>query len=160
MKTRLILTRFMIASSIALGMPHSADAFPMKAEPDGCGVPPQMMGERGMPDGNHLPPFLSGLDLNDAQRDKIFDLMHAQAPAMRGQAKALHKSQMELRQLGLSGEYSAAKAQALAEASAGIMAKMAQMHARTDQQIYRILTPEQRKQLEERRARPQQTNMP
>lgn len=49
---------------------------------------------------------------------------------MRDQAKALHKSQMELRQLGLSGDYSKEKARALAEASAGIMAKMAQMHAR------------------------------
>ncbi|BCB26663.1 ATP-independent periplasmic protein-refolding chaperone [Sulfurimicrobium lacus] len=160
MKTRLILTRFMIASSIALGLPLGADAFPMTDKPGGCGGPMQMRGEPGMFGGSHTQPFLRGLDLNESQRDKIFDLMHAQAPAMRDQAKALHKSQMELRLLGLSGEYSEEKAQALAEASAGVLAKMAQMHARTDQQIYRILTPEQRKQLEERRARPQQIDMP
>lgn len=160
MKTRLTFARFMIASSIALGLPLGADAFPMADKPGGCGGPMQMRGEPGMFGASHTPPFLHGLDLNDAQRDKIFGLMHAQAPAMRDQAKAIRKSQTELRRLGLSGEYSEEKAQALAEASAGIMAKMAQMHARTEQQIYRILTPEQRKQLEERRARPQQIDMP
>lgn len=40
------------------------------------------------------------------------------------------------------------------------MAKMAQTHARTEHQIYQLLTPEQRKQLEERRVRPQQIDMP
>jgi Spy/CpxP family protein refolding chaperone len=160
MKTQLTLIRFMIASSIALGLPHGAEAKPMMDGRNDCGGPLQMMGERGMPGGNHLPPLLRDLNLSEIQRDRIFDLMHAHAPAMRDQAKAIRKAQMELRRLGLSGEYSETKAQALAEASAQAMAKMAQRHARTDQQIYQTLTPEQRKQLEERTARRQQIDMP
>lgn len=160
MKTQHVLTRFMIASSLALGLPLAADARPMTDGPGGCGGPMQMMGERGMPGGNHLPPFLHDLNLSDAQRDKIFNLMHSQAPAMRDQAKAMHKSQMELRQLGLSDEYSEAKAKTLAEANAQSMARMAQMRASTSHQIYLLLTPEQRKQMEQLQARRQPMDMP
>lgn len=146
------LTSFIIASSIALGLPLSADARPMTDKPDGCGSQMQMMGERGMFGGNHLPPFLRGLNLSEAQRDKIFDLMHAQAPAMRDQAGKMRKAQMELRRLSMSGEYDEAKVKSLSEASAKLMAEMAQMRARTGNQIYQMLTPEQRKQMEERKA--------
>lgn len=154
------LTHFMLASSIALGLPLAAGARPMMGEPDSCGGPMQMMGERGMSGGNHLPPFLRDLNLSDTQRDRIFDLMHAQAPAMREQAKAMRKSQMELRQLGLSGEYSEAKAKALADANAQAMAKMGQLQASSSHQVYLLLTPEQQKRLEERQARRQPAGMP
>ncbi len=154
------LTHFFIASSIALGLPLSADARPKMDGPNGCDSPIQMMGERGMPGGNHLPPFLRDLNLSETQRDQIFDLMHTQAPAMRDLDKAVRKSQMELRQLGLSDEYSEAKAKTLAEANAQAMARMAQMHASTSHQIFQLLTPEQRKNMAEHKMRPQRMNRP
>lgn len=154
------LIHFMLASSVALGLPLAAGARPMMDGPEGCASPMQMMGERGMPGGNHLPPFLHDLKLSDAQRDKIFDLMHAQAPAMREQAKAMRKSQMELRQLGLSDGYSEAKAKALAESNAQAMARMGQLQASTSHQVYLLLTPEQRRRMEELQARRQPMDMP
>lgn len=153
------LIHFMIASSIALGLPLAAGARPMMDGPEGCGSPMEMMGERGMPGGNHLPPFLRDLKLSEAQRDRIFDLMQAQAPAMREQARAMRKSQMELRQLGLSDGYSEAKAKSLADASAQAMARMGQMQASASHQVYQLLTPEQRRQLEERQASRQPVDM-
>lgn len=160
MQSRKTFFPFILASSIALALPLAADARPMASGHESCGGPMQMMGERGMPGGNHLPPFLRGLNLSEAQRDQIFDLLHAQAPAMREQAKALHKSRMELHRLGMSDEYSEAKAKALAEANAQTMARMGQLQASASHQIYLLLTPEQRKQLEERQARQQPMDMP
>ena len=67
---------------------------------------------------------------------------------------------MELRRLGMSGEYSEARAKVLAEANAQAMAVMAEMHARTDNQIYQILMPEQRGQVEKQKTRQQLIEMP
>lgn len=154
------LIHFMLASSIVLGLPLATGASPMMDGPDGCGSPMQMMGERGMPGGEHLPPFLRGLNLSEAQHDRIFDLMQTQAPAMRKQVKAMRKSQMELRQLGMSDEYSEARAKALADTNAQAVARMGQLQASASHQVYLLLTPEQRKQLEERQARRQPMDMP
>ena len=79
---------------------------------------------------------------------------------MREQAKAMRKSQMELRQLGLSDGYSEAKAKALADANAQAMARMGQLQASASHQVYLLLTPEQRKQMEELQARQQPMDMP
>ncbi|MFZ5512272.1 MAG: Spy/CpxP family protein refolding chaperone, partial [Pseudomonadota bacterium] len=93
-----------------------------------------------------------GLDLTEAQRDKIFQLTHAQTPAMRDKGKEIHKARAELRKLAFSAEYDEARVRALSETAAAAMAEMAQMRARLGHEIYQILTPEQRKTLEERRA--------
>lgn len=153
-----IVTRFILAGSLALAMP--AGAQPNLDGTAHCGGP---MGSAGMPGiMEEMPPpqFLHGLSLSDDQRDRIFDLMHAQAPTMRDQAKAIHKTLIELRRLSMSGEYSETRAKVLAMANAQAIAVMAQMHARTDNQIYQILTPEQRKQVEEQKTRPQRIGMP
>jgi Spy/CpxP family protein refolding chaperone len=157
---KLTLIHFMLASSVALGLPLAASARPMMDGPEGCCSPMQMMGERGMPGGKHLPPFLRELKLSETQRDRIFDLMQAKAPAMREQAKAMRKSQMELRQLGMSDEYSEARAKVLADANAQAMARMGQLQASASHQVYQLLTPEQRKQMEELQARQQPMDMP
>ncbi len=112
------LARFLIASSIALGVSLSAHANPMMG---GSGQGPgghmgmhgmHGMSGPGMQGMDHMPRFLHGLNLSDAQRDKIFELMHAQMPAMREKAKGLHKANMELRQLEMSPDYSEAKVKA------------------------------------------------
>jgi protein CpxP len=157
MKTQVILSRFLIVSGFALGLSSVADARPM-GECMGK-EPMKAMADRGMPDASfHLPPHLRGLDLSDAQRDRVFDLLHAQAPTMRDQAKAIHKSQSELHQLSLSNEYSETKAKALAESSAQSIARMAQLRASVDYRIYQILTPEQRQSLSEQKNRVKRGN--
>jgi len=106
-------------------------------------------GEHGMPGGA----FLRGLDLTEAQRDKVFAVMHANAPAMREQGKILRATREELAKLALSTDYDDAKAKALTERSAQAMSTMAQLRARGMNEIFRVLTPEQQARVAERRAR-------
>lgn len=167
-----VLKRFLIASSIAFALPLAAEAHPMQDEGHGrCGAETMpgapFMGGGALPQGHFrgammrgdkffgdgpVQPFLRGLDLSEAQRDKIFSILHAQAPLMREQAKTAHKVHEELRALVTSGDYDDAKAKALAESGARAMSEMALLHARRDHQIYALLTPEQHMQAEKMKA--------
>lgn len=107
-----------------------------------------------MPGPDGVPPYLRGIDLSEAQRDKIFALTHAQVPTAREQFKALEKAQRELRALVFQGPYDEAKARALADAAGRAQTELALSRARTDAQILQVLTPEQRKQFDDARPEP------
>lgn len=100
--------------------------------------------------------FLRGLDLTEAQRDRIFAVRHANEPAMREQRKILHATRAELSKLALSNDYDEAKAKALTDRSAQAMSTMAQLRARGMNEIFRVLTPEQQAKVIERQARREQ----
>jgi Spy/CpxP family protein refolding chaperone len=97
--------------------------------------------------------MLQGLGLDEAQRDRIFSIRHAAAPAMREKGKALRAARQELASLALATEYDSARAKAAAEQLARATADMAELRARTHHEVFRVLTPEQQKQLQDRRAR-------
>lgn len=145
------IKRFLAAASVALAIPFSAGAF--QGPPgghQGCG---EFSGHGGHGMGGEtMPPQLRGLNLTEAQRDKVFEIMHAQAPAMREQAKALHKAQGDLRALAEAPDFSEAKARALADTSARAMSEMALARVKTERQVFEVLTPEQRKQLADMRT--------
>jgi len=109
------------------------------------GPPPGPGGPAGldMP----VPPYLHALTLSDEQQDRIFDLLHAQAPHVRQLVRRLHKAGEQLRGLGLSETYDEAAARALVEASTAAQAELALLRTRTDHAILAVLTPEQRKQV-------------
>ncbi len=153
------IKRFVAAAAAALAIPMAMAANPAGPReggggPGDCGAMEghgrhgRHGGEMGM-HGRMGPHYLRGLNLTETQRDKVFEIMHAQEPAMRDKAKALHKSQEDLRALGASPDYSDARARVLADASAKSMADMALLRVKTDRQIYELLTPEQRKQMAE-----------
>lgn len=157
--SRRILMRFMIASSIALSLPLAAIA----DGPGKPGGPPGLAGRSGPGDarggppctgesGDLVPPFLHGIVLSEAQRDKIFGILYAQTPSLRDKEKELRKTAIALRELALSAQYDEAKARPLAEANAKASADIALLRARSTSAIYQLLTPEQRKTLEERKA--------
>ncbi|MFZ5462896.1 MAG: Spy/CpxP family protein refolding chaperone [Pseudomonadota bacterium] len=141
-----LITAILVAGSLGLALPLAAHARPFGGEHRG------MHGGPGLFGGERMPRLLRGLGLTEAQRDKIFELMHAQAPAMRDKDKEIHKARAELHKLAFSAEYDEARVKALSEAAAAAMAEMAQMRARIEHQIYQLLTPEQRKTVEERKA--------
>lgn len=95
------------------------------------------------------PPFLWHLQLSEEQQDRIFDILHKQAPAQRNSEKLRHKSQAALQALGNSGKYNDATAQSLARSIGQASADLALLRARTDKQILDVLTAEQRQQLSE-----------
>ena len=162
MKTisHLHLKRFLVAASVALAVPLSAAAFPggkgmAHGGCDGMGMK-SAYGHHGM-GGDFMPRHLGRLDLTEAQRDRIFDLMHAQAPIQRNAAKALAKAQGELQALTSAPDFSEARAKELADAVAAASAEMTLNRVRTERQVFDLLTPEQRKQLAEMKAeRPRQ----
>lgn len=94
-----------------------------------------------------MPPFLHGLNLSEAQQDKVFELMHQQAPLLRNKGKASHKAMDELRQLALTEQYDEPRAKTLARTAAETQSEMALLRVQNDQKIYALLTPEQRKKL-------------
>jgi Spy/CpxP family protein refolding chaperone len=102
--------------------------------------------------GEMVPPHLRRLNLTEAQQDKVFEIMHAQAPVMRGKAKALRKVEGDLRALTAAPDYSEAKARALADSAAKAMSEMTLARAKADRQVFEVLTPEQRKQLAEKKV--------
>ncbi len=151
---RSAIARFLVASSIALAVPLAA-----QARPDAEGTPPGDRGSRAewRHDGADGVPFhLRALQLSEAQRDKIFEITHAQAPAVREQRRAMVKAREALHKLPLAGPYDEAQVQALTQASAKAMAELEQLRARSRYDIYQLLDAEQRKQLDAHEARVQE----
>ena len=145
------IKRFLVAASVALAIPLGAAAF--QGEPGGhpgCGH----FAGRGGPGmgGEMMFPHLRGLNLSEAQRDKIFEIMHAQAPLMREKAKAVRKAEDDLRALAAADDYSDAKARTLADTAAKAISEMSLARARAERQVFEALTPEQRKQLADFKA--------
>lgn len=111
--------------------------------------------ERGMlgpgPDGE--PPFMRGLNLTEAQDDKVFAILHAQAPYLREQGKAHRKAERALDEMHDAGKFDDAAAAKLAQASAQAIANITLQHLRTEQKLLAVLTPEQREKLQDRQRR-------
>ncbi|HSH08527.1 MAG TPA: Spy/CpxP family protein refolding chaperone [Burkholderiales bacterium] len=145
-----VLGACLLAGSLALGVPASASADDIRQVSASGDWRGGGMHHRGR--GDRMMRMLRGLDLSEAQRDQIFQIRHAQAPAMRAQMKAVHAARKDLRELALAPDYDAAKAQASADALARATSQMALMRIDMTRKVLAVLTPEQRQQLEQRRA--------
>jgi len=102
----------------------------------------------GMPFGH-----LHGLKLSEAQQDRLFAIMHAQAPQRREQDKAQRKAEQGLRELARAERFDDAKAVALTRELGQAVAAEELLRVRTDAQVLAVLTPEQRAQLRQRHER-------
>ncbi|MDL2357691.1 MAG: periplasmic heavy metal sensor [Pseudomonadota bacterium] len=108
----------------------------MSAEPERAPPPGHMMGEHGP----------RGMQLDEAQQDKVFAIVHAQEPQLREQAKAARHAHEALHAMAATGQFDEAKAAALAQALGKAEATLALLRARTDAQVNALLRPEQRRQ--------------
>ncbi len=105
----------------------------------------------GMPSMHGLPPHLAGLDLTDAQQDKIFALIYPLMPQMREHGKQRHQLVEELHKLSSAEVFDEVKAKQIAEKLATLEKDATFKRAQIDSQIFVLLTAEQRKQLSERK---------
>jgi Spy/CpxP family protein refolding chaperone len=96
-----------------------------------------------------VPPYLVALNLSEAQQDKVFELMHSQMPKARQAEKQRHQLMGELQKLSNASSYDEAKVKQISEKLAIIEKEGVLNRATTNHQVYQILTPEQRKQLDE-----------
>lgn len=142
------------AAHATQGEPFAGDIMP----PPLCGampIHPGSMENPGHPPSMMppLPPYLRDVVLNEVQQDKVFSLLLAQAPRQREQAKAAFKTMEELRILSTSDHFDVAMARGSADAHARVVADMALLRAELDAGIRALLTPEQRKQIDDGRNR-------
>ena len=99
-------------------------------------------------------PLLHGLALSEAQQDAVFDLMHTQIAADRPLERKAAKALDELRRQRTSDRFNARQARALAEDYAQAVAGLAFNRAELDAKVRALLTPEQRRQIDESRDTP------
>lgn len=125
---------FLLASSLAFGIPTFVEAEPLERIPSGS---QEMRAMR----------WLRKLDLTEAQRDRIFQIFHDQAPATREQTKRVHRAREALRQAALSPGFDPAQARSLADAEAKALSDLALMRAETLSRVAAALSPEQRDKL-------------
>ena len=98
------------------------------------------------------PPFLRGLDLSEAQQDRVFAILHAQAPKRREFEKAERKAGQGLGELARAPQLDEARASASAQALGQAIADQELLRLQTDAEIKAVLTPEQRAQLDRPRV--------
>ena len=161
------LTQLLLAAAMALPLlARAEEAMPAEggrpplAGPQGDGQRAEFPGGHpGGPFGGHFRapglPFLHGLELSESQEDKLFQLMHNQAPYLREQERAREKAMRALREMRDAEKFDDGAAAKLAQAAAQAQANLTLAHIRTHQKVLALLTPEQRKQLDERKARQQ-----
>ncbi|UGQ48436.1 Spy/CpxP family protein refolding chaperone [Massilia endophytica] len=164
-KTRQGLHGLLLAAAIAMPLAALADT-----DADDAPVPPgprarhagpadgpEAPGPRGFapppfPGMATEPPFMRGLELTEAQQDQVFAILHGQIPYLREQGKAHQKAERALDAMHNEGRFDEAAAAKLAHASAQAMANITMQQLRTEQKLLAVLTPEQRKQLQERKS--------
>jgi len=103
----------------------------------------------GRGEGHNPQRMLHKLDLDEAQRDQIFEIMHEQRPAMRDQRKGLDTARSALHEAVAAGA-DEARIRELAAAQAERMTEMLVLRAETAREMRAVLTPEQRQQMEQR----------
>lgn len=138
------IRRFLLATGLALAVPLVVAGPKLLHDANGeCGGPERY----GMPGGELPPPYLPALNLDEAQRDKVFAILHEQAPTMRERLKHLNRAQADLHRLTAGPDYDEPRAQVLAEQIGRAMSEVALLRARTDRLIFDLLSLEQRKRL-------------
>ena len=133
------ITALFVASTLALGaanLAHAADT--TAAQPESK----PMMHHKGMHGGQHEMMF-KGLNLTDAQKQQIRDIMKGQRENMKRPSLDERRSMHELI---ASDTFDKAKAEAQIDKMEAQHKAMALSRMETQNKIYNILTPEQKKQ--------------
>ncbi|MRS13425.1 ATP-independent periplasmic protein-refolding chaperone [Enterobacteriaceae bacterium RIT691] len=135
------LTSLIIASTLALGavnLAHAADTTTTATTTDSA----PMMHHKGKP-GMHHDMMFKGLNLTDAQKQQIRDIMKEQRGKMQrpslDERRAMHS-------LIASDTFDKAKAEEMINKNEAQHKAMALSRMETQNKIYNILTPDQKKQ--------------
>lgn len=148
---KFIFSALLTTTALVATLPLKAQAMP--DQPGACGEMSRPHGHgrhgshaAGLP-GEPLPPYLRGLKLSESQRDRIFELMHEQAPQLRAIGKKARQSVEQLHRQALSPAYDSAQARSLADSAGRAHGEMLARRTEIDQKIFAILNAEQRQQL-------------
>ncbi len=146
-----VIDHFQIAFGGPPGLTAAHPGAPMPRAPGDDGPRPRgdPPGARGSPFDAGMPklPLLRGLELSEAQQDKVFAVLHALAPPLREKSKAVRNARDELESLVRSVDFDPATARQFAQTLARAQADIALLHAGAEHEIYMTLTTEQRRQV-------------
>lgn len=155
-----IATALMLAGGLSLAAIPAVQAGPGPESGMGKHCPMERMGHHGQNHGHkgghdHFRDggFFKGLDLTEAQRDKMFEIKHALAPAKRTYFKESRKLRQQQRELVQSANYDSGKMKKLVEQETKLLAEHRLRMADAHNRMYQVLTEEQRKQLTERQEK-------
>lgn len=93
------------------------------------------------------------LDLSEEQKDKMFELRHAQAPVVRDLHKDVKAARLELREIAKADTFDEDKAKAASDKLAQAQASLNLHRLKHQSEVKAILTADQRKTLAEQKAK-------
>ncbi len=137
------LTALFVASTLALGATSAAFAADT-ATTTAAPTESKMMHHKGKP-GMHQDMMFKDLNLTDAQKQQIRDIMKAQREQMKRPSQDERRA---MHDIIASSSFDKAKAQAQVDKMAEQNKVRMLAHMETQNKIYNILTPEQKKQFD------------
>lgn len=115
-------------------------------------APPMHRHEMGMGEGHMMGFFAKYLDLTDAQRTQMKDVMHKEHATMKPLMQQEHQLDQQLRQY-VEGTYEEAKVQALVSQQAQTLVQIKVQETRIHNELYQLLTPDQQAKMKEFEAK-------
>jgi protein CpxP len=110
--------------------------------------------------GEHMLGFFSDyLDLTDAQKAQVKDIMAKEKPALQPLLQQMAQGHHDLRQLEMSGTFDEAKVRALASQQAQTMTELMVQKSRIQSEMFQVLTPEQKTKMNQFMERREQRFM-
>lgn len=126
----------------------SAAAAVAQTEPSASPASPPAYHHRGGGFGNPMFGFFGHqLDLSDAQKAQIKDIMTKERPTLKPLMLQLGQGQSQLRQLELSGNFDEAQARTMAAQQSPTITELAVQRARIEAELIQVLTPDQKTKL-------------
>jgi protein CpxP len=148
-KRNIVLTTVLAGSVLTLAATGIVTAGPRGDCGHGFATPRSAMFHGGGRHGHDMGLLARGLDLTQAQRDKIFQIRYDARPAMRDKMKQLRQARLALRDAATSDTYNAEQVHKLAQTQANVMTDLIAMRTETRNRIYHVLTPEQQAQVKQ-----------
>ena len=144
MTTKTTISRFVAVSALALGLSMAAPASAASNDQGGRGGH-----DRGGMEMHHRGGFgdLHGIDLSAEQVAQLGKLREAEKKQLREKGQSLHDQHDALRKLVMSDAYTPAAAADIITKITAAQSEMAKLHAEQGNQVYKLLTPEQRTKL-------------
>ena len=101
-------------------------------------------------------PFAHQLDLTDAQRTQMKQIMSQERSTLKPLMQQLSSSRQQLQQMALSGSFDEAAARTVAQQQTQAMTELAVQHARIQSQLVAVLTSDQKTKLNQLMSERQQ----
>ena len=111
------------------------------------GPPEHKFGRGGFHGGPMFGMLLHRLDLTDAQKAQVKQIMTQERPTLKPLMQQMAQGQNQLRQLELSGNFSEDQARTLATQQSQNMTELMVQRARIENEVIQVLTPDQKTKL-------------